>query len=61
MGAVIIAVVEAVVIAVVVTSPIICFMSLMRTRVKNMEMDKEPKLPHRLKWGRYINWFVSCS
>lgn len=51
MGAFIIAVVEAVVIAVVVTSPIICFMSLMRTRVKNMEMDKEPKLPHKLKWG----------
>lgn len=51
MGAAIIAVVEAVVIAVViavvVTSPIICFMGLMRARVKNMEMNKEPKL----KWG----------
>lgn len=51
MGAFIIAVVEAVVIAVVVTSPIICFMGLMRARVKNMEMNKEPKLPHKLKWG----------
>ena len=51
MGAVIIAVVEAVVIAVVVTSPIICFMGLMRARVKSMEMNKEPKLPHKLKWG----------
>ena len=51
MGAFIIAVVEAVVIAVVVTSPIICFMGLMRARVKNMEMTKEPKLPHKLKWG----------
>ena len=51
MGAVIIAVVEAAAIAVVVTSPIICFMGLMRARVKNMEMNKEPKLPYKLKWG----------
>lgn len=47
MGAVITAVVE----AVVVTSPIICFMGLMRARVRNMEMNKEPKLPHKFKWG----------
>lgn len=39
------------IIAVVVTSPIICFMGLMKARVKNMEMNKEPKLPHKLKWG----------
>lgn len=26
-------------------------MGLMRSRVKNMEMNKEPKLPHKLKWG----------
>lgn len=39
----------AVAVAVVVTSPIICFMSLMKSRIK--EMTKEPKLPHKLKWG----------
>ena len=41
-----IAVVIAVAVAVVVTSPIICFM---KSRIK--EMTKEPKLPHKLKWG----------
>lgn len=35
-----------VVAAVVATSPIICFM---KSRIK--EMTKEPKLPHKLKWG----------
>ena len=44
-----IAVVIAVVAAVVATSPIICFMSLMKSRIK--EMNKEPKLPYKLKWG----------
>nr|DAE40856.1 MAG TPA: hypothetical protein [Caudoviricetes sp.] len=39
----------AVVAAVAATSPIICFMSLMKSRIK--EMTKEPKLPHKLKWG----------
>ena len=44
-----IAVVIAVVAAVVATSPIICFMDLMKSRIK--KMTKEPKLPHKLKWG----------
>lgn len=35
--------------AVVATSPIICFMNLMKSRIK--EMTKEPELPHKLKWG----------
>lgn len=39
----------AVVAAVVVTSPIIRFMGLMKSRIK--EMTKEPRLPHKLKWG----------
>lgn len=41
----------AVVIAVVATSPIICFMGLMKSRIKKNYMTKEPKLPHKLKWG----------
>lgn len=44
-----IAVAIAVAIAVGVTSPIICIMGLTKSRIK--EMTKEPKLPHKLKWG----------
>lgn len=46
-----IAVVIAVAVAVAVTSPIICLMSLTEPRIKDRKMTREPKLPHKLKWG----------
>lgn len=48
MEAVIMGAVAAVVAAAII-SPIVCLIGLIKTRVE--EMTKEPKLPHKLKWG----------
>lgn len=49
MGATIIeGAVAAIVFAAIIT-PMICLIGLMKSRIK--EMTKEPKLPHKLKWG----------
>lgn len=49
MGAMIIEGAVAAIVAATIITPLICFMSLMKSRIK--EMAKEPKLPHKLKWG----------
>lgn len=49
MGATIIEGVVAAIVAASIITPIICLIGLMKSRIK--EMTKEPKLPHKLKWG----------
>lgn len=49
MGATIIEGVVAAIVAAAIITPIICLIGLMKSRIK--EMTKEPKLPHKLKWG----------
>ena len=39
----------AAIVAAAIIMPIICLIGLMKSRIK--EMTKEPKLPHKLKWG----------
>ena len=49
MGALIIKGAVAAIVAAAIIAPIICLIGLIKTRVE--EMTKEPKLPHKLKWG----------
>lgn len=49
MGAMIIRGAVAAIVAAAIIMPIICLIGLMKSRIK--EMTKEPKLPHKLKWG----------
>lgn len=49
MGALIIKGAVAAVVAAAIISPMVCLIGLTKTRVE--EMTKEPRLPHKLKWG----------
>ena len=49
MGAMIIEGAVAAIVAAAIITPMICLIGLIKTRIK--EMTKEPKLPHKLKWG----------